>query len=45
MKRHLGRLPLTEPLPNTDAENLAFREEVLSEIATWEARSTSPSLS
>lgn len=36
MERHLGRLPVTAPLPNTDAENLAYREEVLPKIAEWE---------
>lgn len=35
LKRHLGRLPVTEPLPNTDAENRAYREEVLPQIEAW----------
>ncbi|WP_371750663.1 hypothetical protein [Mycobacteroides sp. LB1] len=35
LKRHLGRLPVTEPLAHTDAENLAYRQEVLPQIQTW----------
>ncbi|MGS0897644.1 hypothetical protein ACVBGC_34900 [Burkholderia stagnalis] len=35
MERHLGKLPVTEPLANTDAENRAYREEVLPLIETW----------
>lgn len=35
LKRHLGKLPVTEPLAHTDAENLAYRQEVLPQIQTW----------
>ncbi|MEU6578906.1 hypothetical protein [Streptomyces sp. NPDC046805] len=35
LKRHLGKLPVAEPLPNTDAETVAYRAEVLPLMETW----------
>lgn len=35
LERHLGKLPVTAPLQNTDAENRAYYEEVLPQIQTW----------
>ncbi|MGV0771737.1 hypothetical protein [Mycobacterium syngnathidarum] len=35
LERHLGRLPVTDPLPHTDAETLAYRAQVLPQIETW----------
>ena len=32
LERHLGRLPITEPLPSTDAEVRAFRPEVVRRV-------------
>ncbi len=32
LERHLGRLPITDPLPCTDAEVLAFRPELLRRV-------------
>lgn len=32
LERHLGRLPITDPLPSTDAEVLAFRPEAMRRI-------------
>lgn len=32
LERHLGRLPITEPLPGTDPEVLAFRPEVVRRV-------------
>ncbi|MGH3725045.1 MAG: hypothetical protein ACRDUS_13100 [Mycobacterium sp.] len=32
LERHLGRLPITDPLPSTDAEVLAFRPEVVRRV-------------
>lgn len=38
MERHLGRLPVSEPLPNTDPEAIAFRDEVLPLIGAWDEK-------
>ncbi len=35
LERHLGKLPISEPLANTDAENVAYRDEVVPLIDTW----------
>lgn len=35
MQRHLGRLPVTEPLPSTDREALAVRTELLQRSESW----------
>lgn len=35
LERHLGRLPVTAPLAHTDAENLAYRDDVVPVIETW----------
>lgn len=39
LERHLGRLPVTEPLPSTDSEVLAFRPQLMRRVAALQPKS------